>query len=73
LTSNQQQRKVGIVKSIARREFPATNGNTLRFDLSPEGDVKVSILKDKKFQGVAQIAQNDVTSDLRAVFAGIWS
>lgn len=43
------------MKSIARREFTASNGNTLRFDVSPDGDLKVSILKGKHFQGVAQI------------------
>jgi hypothetical protein len=48
------------VKSVKRKEFTASNGNTLRFDLSPEGDVKVSILKGKHFQGVAQIDVEDV-------------
>jgi hypothetical protein len=52
------------MKSIARKEFTATNGNTLRFDVSPEGDVKVSILKNGHFQGVAQIAHMDVSDDL---------
>jgi hypothetical protein len=48
------------MKSVKRKEFTSTNGNTLRFDLSPEGDVKVSILKGKHFQGVAQIVAQDV-------------
>jgi hypothetical protein len=52
------------MKSIARKEFTATNGNTVRFDLSPEGDVKLSILKGKHFQGVAQIPAEDVPFDL---------
>jgi hypothetical protein len=56
------------MKSIARKEFTATNGNTLRFDVSPEGDVKVSILKNGHFQGVAQIAHADVSEEL-ATFA----
>ena len=43
------------MKSIARREFVATNGNTVRFDISPDGDLKVSILKNGHFQGVGQI------------------
>ena len=48
------------MKSIKRKEFTATNGNVLRFDMSPDGDVKVSILKGKHFQGVAQIVAADV-------------
>ncbi len=60
------------MKSIKRFEFKATNGNDLRFDLSPDGDIKVSILKGKHFQGVAQIASVDVTRELRAIFAGSW-
>lgn len=52
------------MKSLHRKEFVATNGNTLRFDLSPEGDVKVSILKGKHFQGVAQIAAGDFAPEL---------
>jgi hypothetical protein len=52
------------MKSIARKEFTATNGNVLRFDLSPDGDLKVSILKGKHFQGVAQIISDDVSNGL---------
>jgi hypothetical protein len=47
------------MKSIARKEFTATNGNTLRFDLSPDGEIKIAILKGKHFQGVAQLSAED--------------
>lgn len=47
------------MKSIARKEFTATNGNTVRLDVSPEGDLKVSILKNGHFQGVGQIPSDE--------------
>lgn len=52
------------MKSVARKEFTATNGNTVRFDVSPDGDFKVSILKNGHFQGVGQIPNADVSEEL---------
>jgi|688.fasta_scaffold133879_5 hypothetical protein len=61
------------MKSIARREFVATNGNTLRFDVSPDGDLKVSILKGKHFQGVAQIRPGNAQEFVDAVTSAPWA
>jgi hypothetical protein len=58
------------MKSIARKEFTATNGNTVRLDLSPEGNVKLSILKGKHFQGVGELTAGEFPPELALLIMG---
>jgi hypothetical protein len=47
------------MKEIARIEFTAKNGNTVRFALSPDGDFKVAALKGKHFQSTSELSAED--------------
>jgi hypothetical protein len=49
-------------QSIARREFTATNGNTLRLDVDPEGNVKFNARKGDHNQSVSVIRAEDVAA-----------
>ena len=49
-------------KSIARREVTATNGNTLRVDVAPDGAVKFNARKGDHNQSVCVIPAEDVAA-----------
>jgi hypothetical protein len=46
-------------KSIARLELPATNGNTVRFDIGPDGAIKVNARKGAHNQSVSVLTDAD--------------
>ena len=48
-----------MFKSVARREFTASNGNTLRFDIGPDGALKVNARKGDHNQSVSVISFED--------------
>lgn len=56
-----------MFKSVARLELPATNGNVVRFDMSPDGELKVNARKGDHNQSVSVIS----AEDLRALVAFI--
>jgi hypothetical protein len=49
-------------KSIARLEVTATNGNTLRLDVAPDGAVKFNARKGDHNQSVSVIRAEDVAA-----------
>lgn len=51
-----------MFKSVARTEFTATNGNVVRFDLSPDGDLKINARKGDHNQSVSVIPAGDVAA-----------
>lgn len=48
-----------MFKSIDRVEFTAANGNTVRFDLSPEGGLKVAAIRNGHFQSTSVLSDDD--------------
>lgn len=51
-----------MFKSIARAEFTATNGNTVRLDIDPDGNLKVNARKGDHNQSVSVIPAADVAA-----------
>jgi hypothetical protein len=63
-----------MFKSIARTEVTATNGNTVRVDIGPDGSVKinarkgthnqsVSVLSAEQFAAIAQFVAGGYVTD----------
>ena len=53
-------RGMSVFKSISRYEVTATNGNTVRFDVNADGDLKVNARKGDHNQSVSVILAVDV-------------
>lgn len=51
-----------MFKSIARREFTASNGNTVRFDIGPDGAVKINARKGDHNQSVSVLSAADIAA-----------
>lgn len=51
---------VNVFKSISRYEVTATNGNTVRFDVNADGDLKVNARKGDHNQSVSVIPAAEV-------------
>lgn len=51
-----------MFKSISRREFTASNGNTVRFDIGPDGSVKVNARKGTHNQSVSVLSADDIAA-----------
>lgn len=51
-----------MFRSVSRLELTATNGNTLRFDVNAEGDLKVNARKGDHNQSVSVIPSGDVAA-----------
>ena len=51
-----------MFKSIDRIEFTAANGNLVRFDRSPDGELKVAALKNNHFQSTSVLAADDLAA-----------
>lgn len=49
-----------MFKSVARLELTASNGNTVRFDISPEGELKVNARKGTHNQSVSVLSAEDM-------------
>lgn len=48
-----------MFKSIARIELPASNGNVVRFDIGPDGALKVNARKNDHNQSVSVLSEED--------------
>lgn len=48
-----------MFKSIARREFTASNGNTVRFDIAADGTLRVNARKGDHNQSVSVLTKAD--------------
>ena len=59
-----------MFKSITRYEVTATNGNTVRFDFNPEGDLKIAAQKNGHNQSVSVIPAEQVSAVLAWLTAG---
>jgi hypothetical protein len=57
-----------MFKSLARIEVTATNGNVVRLDVSPDGDVKVAARKGTHNQSVSVIPADNPLASLLASF-----
>jgi hypothetical protein len=57
-------------KSIARAEYTASNGNTLRIDIGPDGAVKFNARKGDHNQSVSVISAADVAALVAFVTSG---
>lgn len=51
-----------MFKSIERREFVASNGNTVRFDIGPDGSVKIAARKGEHNQSVSVLGPDAIAS-----------
>jgi hypothetical protein len=49
-----------VFKSVDRLELTASNGNTVRFDVGPDGSVKVNARKGTHNQSVSVLSRADV-------------
>lgn len=59
-----------MFKSIARAEYTATNGNTLRVDVGPAGAVKFNARKGDHNQSVSVISAADVAALIAFITSG---
>lgn len=57
-------------KSIARAEYAATNGNTLRVDVGPDGAVKFNARKGDHNQSVSVISADDAAALIAFITSG---
>lgn len=59
-----------MFKSIARADYTATNGNTLRIDIGPDGAVKFNARKGDHNQSVSVISADDVAALVAFITSG---
>lgn len=59
-----------MFKHVARAEFTATNGNTVRFDIDPDGNLKVCARKGTHNQSVSVIPAGDVAAVIAFITGG---
>ena len=51
-----------MFKSVARKEFTAINGNTVRVDIGPDGTVKINARKGDHNQSVSVLSADDAAA-----------
>lgn len=59
-----------MFKSVARADFAATNGNTIRLDVDPEGNLKINARKGDHNQSVSVIPAGDVAALVAFITGG---
>jgi hypothetical protein len=59
-----------MFKSVARAEYTATNGNTLRVDVGPDGAVKFNARKGDHNQSVSVLSADDAAALVAFITSG---